>query len=93
MGKANFTDEFKLDAIKQITERGLGNGISLIICAGIMAGLPHAIGGTLELTRTGAFSIPLVLLLFVLVIAVTAFVMNAKQKARAINAKNIQSPR
>ena len=46
---------------EQITERGLGNGISLIIFAGIAAGLPNAIGGTLELVRTGAFSIPLVL--------------------------------
>jgi preprotein translocase subunit SecY len=46
---------------EQITERGLGNGISIIIFAGIAAGLPKAIGGTLELTRTGAFSIPLVL--------------------------------
>src|SRR5262245_14252002 len=39
---------------EQITERGLGNGISIIIFAGIAAGLPHAIGGTLELVRTGA---------------------------------------
>ena len=54
---------------EQVTERGLGNGISIIIFAGIAAGLPHAIGGTLELTRTGAFSIPLVLMLFVAVIA------------------------
>ena len=60
---------------EQITERGIGNGISLIIFAGIAAGLPQAIGGTLELTRTGAFSIPLVLLLFVGAIAVTAFVV------------------
>ena len=43
---------------EQITERGLGNGISIIIFAGIAAGLPTAIGGTLELARTGAFSIP-----------------------------------
>ena len=50
---------------EQITERGIGNGISLIIFAGIAAGLPRAIGGTLELARTGAFSIPLVLLLLV----------------------------
>ena len=46
---------------EQITERGLGNGISLIIFAGIAAGLPNAIGRTLELARTGAYSIPLVL--------------------------------
>jgi preprotein translocase subunit SecY len=43
---------------EQITERGLGNGISIIIFAGIAAGLPQAIGGTLELTRTGAFLHP-----------------------------------
>src|SRR3989337_2479503 len=43
---------------EQITERGLGNGISLIIFAGIAAGLPSAIAGTLELVRTGAYSIP-----------------------------------
>ena len=42
---------------EQITERGLGNGISIIIFAGIAAGLPNAIGGTLELVRTGAMSI------------------------------------
>src|ERR1019366_3518104 len=42
---------------EQITERGLGNGISIIIFAGIAAGLPNAIGGTLELVRTGAFSV------------------------------------
>ena len=46
---------------EQITERGLGNGISLIIFAGIAAGLPNAIGQTLEQARTGAYSIPLVL--------------------------------
>src|SRR3982751_4266571 len=41
---------------EQITERGIGNGISMIIFAGIVAGLPHAAGGTLELVRTGAMS-------------------------------------
>ena len=48
---------------EQITERGLGNGISIIIFAGIAAGLPNAIGGTLELVRTGAMSILLALLI------------------------------
>ena len=38
---------------EQITERGIGNGISIIIFSGIVAGLPHAIGGTLELVETG----------------------------------------
>jgi preprotein translocase subunit SecY len=47
---------------EQVTERGIGNGISMIIFAGIVAGLPSAIGGTLELARTGAMSIPVVLL-------------------------------
>ncbi len=69
---------------EQITERGLGNGISIIIFAGIAAGLPAAIGGTLELTRTGAFSIPLVLLLFVGVLLVTALVVFVERGQRKI---------
>jgi len=69
---------------EQITERGLGNGISLIIFAGIAAGLPRAIGSTLELVRTGAFSIPLVLLLFVLAIGVTALVVFVERGQRKI---------
>lgn len=69
---------------EQITERGIGNGISLIIFAGIAAGLPSAIGGTLELTRTGTFSIPLVLLLFIGAIAVTAFVVFVERGQRKI---------
>jgi preprotein translocase subunit SecY len=43
---------------EQITERGIGNGISMIILAGIVAGLPAALGGTLELVRTGEMSLP-----------------------------------
>ena len=69
---------------EQITERGIGNGISLIIFAGIAAGLPHAIGGTLELTRTGAFSIPLVIILFIVAIAVTGFVVFVERGQRKI---------
>ena len=69
---------------EQITERGLGNGISIIIFGGIAAGLPHAIGGTLELTRTGAFSIPLVLMLFVAVLLVTALVVFVERGQRKI---------
>jgi preprotein translocase subunit SecY len=69
---------------EQITERGIGNGISLIIFAGIAAGLPRAIGGTLELTRTGAFSIPLVLLLFAGAILVTALVVFVESGQRRI---------
>ena len=69
---------------EQITERGLGNGISIIIFAGIVAGLPSAIGGTLELTRTGAFSIPLILMLFVGVLLVTALVVFVERGQRKI---------
>lgn len=69
---------------EQITERGIGNGISLIIFAGIAAGLPQAIGGTLELTRTGAFSIPLVIILFIVAIAVTGFVVFVERGQRKI---------
>jgi preprotein translocase subunit SecY len=69
---------------EQITERGLGNGISIIIFGGIAAGLPAAIGGTLELTRTGAFSIPLVLMLFVGVLLVTALVVFVERGQRKI---------
>ena len=47
---------------EQVTERGIGNGISMIIFAGIVAGLPSAIGGTLELARTGELNILMVLL-------------------------------
>jgi preprotein translocase subunit SecY len=69
---------------EQITERGLGNGISVIIFAGIVAGLPSAIGGTLELSRTGAFSIPLVLMLFVGALLITAFVVFVERGQRKI---------
>lgn len=69
---------------EQITERGIGNGISILIFAGIVAGLPSAVGGTLELTRTGAFSIFLVLILFVAVIAVTFFVVFVERGQRKI---------
>ena len=69
---------------EQITERGIGNGISLIIFAGIAAGFPEAIGGTLELARTGAFSIPVVLFIFGLVVLVTAFVCFVERGQRKI---------
>jgi preprotein translocase subunit SecY len=69
---------------EQITERGLGNGISLIIFAGIAAGLPHAIGNTLEMARTGAFSILFVLLLFIGAIAVTGLVVFVERGQRKI---------
>lgn len=60
---------------EQITERGLGNGISILIFGGIAAGLPNAIGGLLELVRTGSMSIIVALLVVVLVALVTYFVV------------------
>jgi preprotein translocase subunit SecY len=69
---------------EQITERGVGNGISLIIFAGIVAGLPSAVGGTLELVRTGAFSIPIALFIGALVLGVTAFVCFVERGQRRI---------
>ncbi len=69
---------------EQITERGLGNGISLIIFAGIVAGLPSAIGGTLELVRSGEMNAITVLTLFVLAIGVTAFVVFVERGQRRI---------
>lgn len=69
---------------EQITERGIGNGISIIIFSGIVAGLPRAVGGTLEMARTGAFSIPLVLFLFVATVLVTAFVVFVERGQRKI---------
>ncbi len=69
---------------EQITERGLGNGISLIIFAGIVAGLPQAVGSTLELVRTGEMNALTVLTLFVLAVAVTAFVVFVERGQRRI---------
>ena len=69
---------------EQITERGLGNGISIIIFAGIVAGLPHAIGGTLELLNTGSFSIPFVAILFAAVVMVTWVVVFVERGQRKI---------
>ena len=69
---------------EQITERGIGNGISLLIFAGIAAGLPSAVGGSLELVRTGAMSIPIALFIGVLVVGVTAFVCFVERGQRKI---------
>lgn len=69
---------------EQITERGLGNGISMIIFAGIVAGLPTAIAGTLSLVRNGELSSILAILLFALVILVTAFVVFVESGQRRI---------
>jgi preprotein translocase subunit SecY len=69
---------------EQITERGLGNGISMIILAGIVAGLPAAIGGTLELVRSGEMNAALALVLFAMVILVTGFVVFVERGQRRI---------
>ena len=69
---------------EQITERGLGNGISILIFGGIAAGLPGAVGGLLELVRTGAMS-PIVALLMVVVVGfVTYFVVFVERGQRKI---------
>ena len=69
---------------EQITERGLGNGISIIIFAGIVAGLPSAIAGTLELVRTGAMHPLTALLIAGLVLVVTGFVCFVERGQRKI---------
>ena len=69
---------------EQITERGLGNGISILIFAGIAAGLPSAMGGMLELVRTGAMSIIAAIFIVFLVGAVTYFVVFIERGQRKI---------
>lgn len=69
---------------EQVTERGIGNGISMIIFAGIVAELPSALAATLELARTGEMSPLTVLILFALAIAVTAFVVFVERGQRRI---------
>ena len=69
---------------EQITERGIGNGISIIFFAGIVAGLPRAVGSTAEMVNTGAFSIPLAFFLLVATILVTALVVFVERGQRKI---------
>ncbi|MDI6026297.1 preprotein translocase subunit SecY [Corticibacterium sp. UT-5YL-CI-8] len=69
---------------EQITARGIGNGISLIIFAGIVAGLPSAISGTLELGRTGALSTGLILAIIVMAIAVIAIIVFFERAQRRL---------
>ncbi len=69
---------------EQITERGIGNGISLIIFAGIVAGLPSALGGTFSLQDEGTISSGVLLLLIMIIIAVTAFVVFVERAQRRI---------
>ncbi len=69
---------------EQITSRGVGNGISLIIFAGIVANLPTALAGTLELGRTGALSSFLIVLLLAMAVAVIAFIVFIERSVRKI---------
>ena len=69
---------------EQIDEYGIGNGISLIIMAGIVAELPSAIAGTLELGRQGALSIGLILLVIIMAFVVTAFIVFMERAQRRL---------
>jgi preprotein translocase subunit SecY len=69
---------------EQITSRGIGNGISLIIMAGIVAELPSAIAGTLELGRQGALSTGLILLVIIMAFVVTAFIVFMERAQRRL---------
>ncbi len=69
---------------EQISERGIGNGISILIFTGIAAGLPSAVGGTLELARTGELHVLVVFLILALALAVTGFVVFVERGQRRI---------
>ncbi|MCG5512024.1 MULTISPECIES: preprotein translocase subunit SecY [Ectothiorhodospira] len=69
---------------EQVTERGIGNGISIIIFAGIVAGLPGALGGTLELASTGELSPAFVILLMTMGMAVIGFIVFVERGQRRI---------
>jgi preprotein translocase subunit SecY len=69
---------------EQITERGLGNGISILIFSGIVAGLPNALGGLFELVRTGSMSIVASLFILVVVVLVTFVVVFVERGQRKI---------
>jgi preprotein translocase subunit SecY len=69
---------------EQITARGVGNGISLIIFAGIVANLPSALAGTFELGRTGALSTLFIIFLFVMSVAVIYFIVFVERAQRRI---------
>ncbi len=75
---------------EQVTERGVGNGISLLIFAGIVAGLPGAFGGTLELVGTGELGGAVVLLLLLVILGVTAFVVFVERGQRRITVNYAQ---
>ena len=69
---------------EQITERGIGNGISLIIFSGIVAEIPRALAATFELGRTGALSASTILIIFTLIIVTVAFIVFIERAMRKI---------
>jgi len=69
---------------EQITQRGIGNGISLIIFSGIVAEIPRALAATFELGRTGALSAPTILIIFILLISTVAFIVFIERAIRKI---------
>jgi preprotein translocase subunit SecY len=69
---------------EQITARGIGNGISLIIFSGIVAGLPAALGRTFELGRTGVISTPTILMIVLIALALIAFIVFVERAQRRI---------
>ncbi|MEM1080309.1 MAG: preprotein translocase subunit SecY [Pseudomonadota bacterium] len=75
---------------EQITERGIGNGISILIFAGIVAELPRAIGSTLELVNTGQLGVATALFLLIMALAVTAFVVFVERGQRRITVNYAQ---
>ena len=69
---------------EQITQRGIGNGISLIIFSGIVAEIPRALAATFELGRTGALSASLIIFIFLLIISIVAFIVFIERAVRKI---------
>jgi len=78
---------------EQITERGIGNGMSMIIFAGIVAGLPRAVGGTLTLVREGELGELTILLIAALVVVVTALVVFVERAQRRITVQYARQQR
>jgi preprotein translocase subunit SecY len=69
---------------EQVTSRGIGNGISLIILSGIVAQLPSAIAGTLELSRTGQLPVGILLIVVVMAVSVIAFIVFMERAQRRL---------
>lgn len=78
---------------EQVTERGIGNGISILIFASIVSGLPSAVGGTLDLVRTGEMNAITAVIIFLGALAVTAFVVFVERAQRRIPVHHAQRQR